>query len=85
MRIHKGPGRVLLRDHPGFHGIPGFTPLLLGGLLQDLEGDGGPCSARFAASRDAEHLPLGPRRLAEVEALALQSHEATAQTGPPGR
>lgn len=84
MQIHKGPGRVLLRDHPGFHGILGFTPLLLGGLLQDLEGDGGPCSAGFAASRGTGHLPLRPRGLAEVEALALKSHEAAAQTGPRG-
>lgn len=81
--IHKGPGRLLLWDHPGFHGILGFTPLLLGGLLQDLEGDGSPRSAGFAASRDAGHLPLRPRGLPEVEALALQSHKAGGANASP--
>lgn len=36
-QICKDLVQILLHDHGSFHGIPSFTPLILGRLLQVLE------------------------------------------------
>ena len=52
MHIQKGMIPILLQEHGGFHGVHGFTSLILGASAHT--GRGRSCSAGFTALRDIQ-------------------------------
>ena len=71
MEIQKGAVQVLLLDHGDFHGVEGFTPLALRGLLRILEE--GAAAALFLLLQEALGSLALLDQLTDAVASALQN------------